>query len=91
MGIGITVEVPLFGALIDRVLSDSPAERAGIRPGMKLRKINQRDVPGWRLNMYDCMDLIRESASPVTLGIDPGDGKVYDVIIYKEPLSAPYP
>jgi C-terminal processing protease CtpA/Prc len=91
MGIGVTVEIPGFAALIRKVLSDSPAERAGIRPGMKLRKINAREVPGWTLNLNDCMDLIRESASPVTLGIDPGDGKVYDVIIYKEPLSAPYP
>lgn len=91
MGIGVTVEIPAFTALIDEVLRDSPAERAGIRPGMTLLKINQRKVPGWRLNMYDCMDLIRKSESPVTLGVDPGDGKVYDVIVYKEPLSAPYP
>lgn len=91
MGIGVTVEIPAFTALIDKVLRDSPAERAGIRPGMRLAKINQRKVPGWRLNMYDCMNLIRESESPVTLGIDPGDGKVYDVIVYKEPLSVSYP
>jgi hypothetical protein len=91
MGIGVTVEIPAFTALIRKVLRDSPAERAGIRPGMRLAKINQRKVPGWTLNLYDCMDLIRESESPVTLGIDPGDGKVYDVIVYKEPLSVPYP
>jgi regulator of sigma E protease len=52
---GLGVEIPFIAALVGEVLPKSPAEKAGIKTGDKVIRVNEQAVFDWR----DCVNYIR--------------------------------
>jgi len=86
-GIGIVMAKEEEAFVVKQVIEESPAEYAGILPGVKILKIDGVDVKG--LDIEKVANLIKgEIGTEVTLNID-YFGKHFDITMYREEVDAP--
>ena len=48
-GLGITLQFPKIPPIVGEILPDSPAQRAGIKTGDVLRRVNDQQIDDWKL------------------------------------------
>lgn len=86
-GIGIVMTKEKNSFVVKQVIEKSPAEKAGILPGVKILKIDGRDISG--LETEKVANLIKgDIDTKVTLNID-YFGKIFDVSMYRDEVDAP--
>ena len=86
-GVGIVMAKEGDSFVVKQVIEESPAEEAGILPGVKILKIDGVDVKG--LEIEKVAALIKgEIDTEVTINID-YFGKILDVTMYRDEVDAP--
>ncbi|RMG08683.1 MAG: PDZ domain-containing protein [Planctomycetota bacterium] len=68
------------GVLVDRVLADAPAQRAGLRPGDRIESADQRPV-----RSLEDLDHLHFATRPVRLGVRDLAGLVREVVLELPP------
>ncbi len=90
-GIGAQVEMAPDRSvvIITAPLDDSPAEKAGIRPGDKILAVNGEDARGW--SVIQAVNKIRgERGTPVTLTVEHlGSAIPVDITIVRDTIDQP--
>jgi len=89
-GIGAQVDLdPVTGEIvIVAPFRNSPAEKAGIRPGDIIRAVDGESTEGW--SVADGVKRIRgEGGTEVTLTIEHGDGKTEDIVVVRDTIEIP--
>lgn len=89
-GIGATVDQdPVTGDIvIVAPFRDSPAEKAGVRPGDVIRAVDGESTEGW--SVTDAVRRIRgDQGTPVTLTIERSAGNTEDVTITRDTIAIP--
>ncbi len=79
-GVGMEIGIRDGKVLVISPLPDTPAERAGVRPGDRILKVDGESIDGWRLDQVS--SAIRgEEGTEVTLTLERDHGEREDVII----------
>jgi carboxyl-terminal processing protease len=87
IGIGIEVTASADYPVVDSVFPDSPAAKAGMKPGDRIIKIDGQDVHGQ--NPDQTSNLIRgQAGTSVTITVDRG-GQQLDLKVLREPITVP--
>lgn len=88
-GIGAQVDLDATGQIvIVAPFRDSPAEKAGVRPGDVILKVDGESTEGW--SVADAVKRIRgPQGTTVTLTIEHSDGSVEDVSIQRATIVIP--
>jgi carboxyl-terminal processing protease len=87
IGIGVEVSASADYPTVDTVFPDSPAAKAGIKPGDLIVKVDGQDVHGQ--NPDQTSNLIRgQAGTSVTITIERG-GQRQDLKVVREPITIP--
>ncbi len=79
-GVGMEIGVRDGKVLVISPLPDTPAERAGVRPGDRIMRVDGESVEGWRLDQISAA-IRGEAGTEVTLTLERGDGRIEELVL----------
>ncbi len=79
-GVGIEIGIRDNAVTVIAPLDGTPADRAGVRPGDKIRKVDGTSTDGWRLDQASAA-IRGEAGTTVTLTLERADGELEDVVL----------
>ncbi len=79
-GVGMEIGIRDERVVVISPLPDTPAERAGIRPGDRIVRVDGESVENWRLDQVSAA-IRGEEGTEVTLTLERADGELEDVVL----------
>ncbi len=79
-GVGMEIGIRDGKVLVISPLPDTPAERAGVRPGDRIVRVDGESVDGRRLDQVSAA-IRGEEGTEVTLTLERADGRLEDVVL----------
>ncbi len=82
-GVGIEIGIRDDAVTVISPLDGTPADRAGVRPGDKIRKVDGTSTDGWRLDQASAA-IRGEAGTTVTLTLERADGQLEDFVLERQ-------